>query len=215
MEFKLSAENRAKKEKLSHDIMAGVLYGRGLEARSIKLNYNAFVKIFNEAGESNIITLSLDGKDYPVLVKSTQKDVLKSNYIHVDFYQVNMKEKVKAEIPLEFVGESKAVKEMSGVFLANIDELSVECLPADLVDHIDVDISGLVAYGDMIRLKDLNLPLGMEIMHHEANEVVCVVDEPKKVEAEPEATIAAGAASSSAAAAAADASTDPKAADKK
>lgn len=181
MELKLLAEIRAKNEKLAPDQLAGILYGRGLESVQLKLNYNVFNKLFAEAGESNLISLSLDGQEFPVLVKATQKDVIKNTFIHVDFYKVNMKEKVRAEVPLEFVGESKAVKELSGVFIANIDEISIECLPADLVDHIDVDISNLNEFGDLLRLSDVNLPKGMEILNHEGNEVVCVVEEPKKV----------------------------------
>ena len=185
MELKLLAENREKNEKLANDYLAGVLYGKGLETAHLKMNYNVFSKVFAEAGESNLISLSLNGQEFPVLVKAVQKDVLKNTYIHIDLYKVNMKDKVRADIPLEFVGESKAVKENGGVFIATIDELSVECLPSDLVDHIAVDISVLQEFGDLIRLEDLELPKGMEIMHHEGNEVVCVVEEPKKVEAEP------------------------------
>ncbi len=194
MELKLLAEIRTKNEKLAPDQLAGILYGRGLESVQIKLNYNVFNKLFTEAGESNLISLSLDGQEFPVLVKAIQKDVLKNTFIHVDLYKVNMKEKVRAEVPLEFVGESKAVKELSGVFIANIDEISVECLPADLVDHIDVDISSLNEFGDLLRLSDVHLPKGMEILHHEGNEVVCVVEEPKKVVAEAVVTAEAAAA---------------------
>ncbi|MBN2884763.1 50S ribosomal protein L25 [Patescibacteria group bacterium] len=180
MELKLSAEVRAKDEKLDKDSIPGVIYGRGLESRSLKLNYNAFVKVFAEAGESNLITLNFDKQDIPVLVKATQKHPLKNTYTHVDFYQVNMKEKVKAEVPLEFVGESKVVKEGSGIFSIIIDEIGVECLPGDLVDHIDVDISVLQEFGDAIRLSDINLPQGMELLH-DGTEVICMVEEPKKV----------------------------------
>lgn len=181
MEFKLLAEIREKKEKLNQNYLAAVLYGNGFDSISLKLEYNVFAKIFAEAGESNLITLEFDKQEFPVLVKAVQKDVIKGTYIHVDFYKVNMKEKVKAEIPLEFIGESKAVKELSGVFLSNINEIAVECLPSDLVDHIDVDISSLNEFGDAIYLQDLKLPTGIELMH-ESNEVVCMVEEPKKVE---------------------------------
>jgi len=184
MELKLSAELRAKDEKLDKDSIPGVIYGRGLETRSLKLNYNVFVKVFTEAGESNLINLNLDGKDIPVLVKATQKHPLKSTYTHVDFYEVNMKEKVKAEVPLEFVGESKVVKEGSGIFSVIIDQIGVECLPGDLVDHIDVDISVLKEFGDAIRLSDVVLPEGMTLMH-DGTEVICMVEEPKKVEEAP------------------------------
>lgn len=184
MELKLTAESRTKNEKLSKDDLAGVLYGRGLESRSVKVKLNNFAKLFEQAGESNLITLTLEGQEFPVLVKTVQRDVLKNTLIHVDFYQVNMKEKVKAEIPLEFIGESKAVSELGGVFLSSMDEVAAECLPADLVDHIDVDISNLNELGDMIRISDLKLPKGITL-EQDGSDVVCVVEEPKKVEEEP------------------------------
>ncbi|MDP3836765.1 MAG: 50S ribosomal protein L25 [bacterium] len=184
MELKLTAESRTKNEKLSKDDLAGILYGRGLESRSVKVKLNNFAKLFEQAGESNLITLHLEDKEFPVLVKTVQRDVLKNTLIHVDFYQVNMKEKVKAEIPLEFIGASKAVSELGGVFLSSMDEVAAECLPADLVDHIDVDISNLNEFGDMIRISDLKLPKGITL-EHDDSDVVCVVEEPKKVEDEP------------------------------
>lgn len=183
MELKLSAEVRAKDEKLDKDSIPGVIYGRGLESRSLKLNYNAFDKVFAEAGESNLITLNFDKQDIPVLVKAIQKHPLKSTYTHVDFYQVNMKEKVNAEIPLHFIGESKAVKEMAGMLNKEINEIEVECLPSDLVDHIDVDISGLDTFDDVIKIGDLNIPKGLEISA-DIETIVAMVMRPK-VEEEP------------------------------
>lgn len=191
MELKLSAEIREKKEKLTKDQLAGILYGRDQESLSLKMNYNAFDKLFQEAGESNLISLSLGDETFPVLVKAAQKDVLKGTYIHIDLYKVNMKEKVRAEIPLEFVGEdkAKALKELGGIFITNIDEVSVECLPADLVDHIEVDVSSLSELGDAIRIEDLKVPAGIHLFQ-EGHEIVCVAEAPKKVEEETVAEVA-------------------------
>jgi large subunit ribosomal protein L25 len=183
MELKLSAEIREKKEKLNKDQLAAVLYGRDQESLSLKMNYNAFDKLFQEAGESNLISLSLGGEIFPVLVKAIQKDVIKGTYIHIDLYKVNMKEKVKAEIPLEFIGEdkSRALKELGGIFITNINEVAVECLPGDLVDHIEVDISSLSELGDVIRIEDLNVPAGIHLFQ-ELHEIICVAEAPKQVE---------------------------------
>lgn len=181
MELKLSAKIRKEKEKLTPQDLAAVLYGRGQESISLKLNYNDFEKLFAIAGESNLISLDLDGQIFPVLVKAVQKHVVKDTFIHIDFYKVNMKEKVKADIPIEFSGVSKAVKELGAVFVTNIDELSVECLPSDLVDHILVDISSLEEPGDVIRVEDIKVPAGLHLFH-EAYEIICNAEEPKKVE---------------------------------
>lgn len=187
MDLKLSAEIREKKEKLDKNHLAAVLYGKGQETLSLKIKYNEFVKLFEEAGESNLISLSLKGEEFPILVKDFQKDVLKDNYIHVDLYKVNMKEKVRAEIPLEFVGkaESKALRELGGIFIINMNELSSECLPNNLVDHIEIDLSSLNELGDVIRVEDIKLPAGIDVFH-EGHEIVCVAEAPKKTEEKDE-----------------------------
>ncbi|NCB20321.1 MAG: 50S ribosomal protein L25 [Clostridia bacterium] len=181
MELKLSAKLREKKEKITAQELAAVLYGRDQETISLKLNYNEFEKLFAVAGESNLISLDFNGQAFPVLVKAVQKHVVKDTFLHIDFYKVNMKEKVKADVPLKFTGVSKAVNELGAVFITNIDELSVECLPSDLVDHIMIDISSLEEPGDVIRVEDVKLPEGLHLFH-EAYEIICNAEEPKKVE---------------------------------
>lgn len=192
MDLKLSAQLREKNEKLSPDSLAAVLYGKGVVNQNLKIKKVDFDKVFKAAGESNLINLDFGASPVKVLVKDIQRDALKNFFTHVDFYQVNMKEKIHTEIPLHFIGESKAVKELGGVFIKDISTLEVECLPSDLVDHIDVDISGLNTFSDAIRVNDLILPKGIVLMHH-TNEVVAAVKEPK-IEEEPVVAAAEGAA---------------------
>lgn len=184
MDLKLTAQPREKNEKLSPDFIPAVLYGKGVENKNLKIKKIDFDKIFSVAGESNLIKLNADGgAGVKVLIKDVQRDVLKNFVTHIDFYQVNMKEKIHTEIPLHFVGETKAVKELGGVLIKDINALEVECLPGDLIDHIDVDISVLNTFDDAIRINDLVLPPGIALTHH-TNEVVATVMEPK-VEEEP------------------------------
>ena len=184
MDFKIKVEKREKKEKLSKDFIPAVLYGKDIESQSLKMRKTEFEKIFAGAGESNLIELNLDGTPIKTLVKDIQRNVLNHSLTHADFYQVNMKEKVVAEIPLNFIGESKAVKELGAMLNKDLDDLEVECLPGDLVDHIDVDISVLVAFDDAIRIGDLKLPAGV-IATGEAEEMVASVKEPMIIEEEP------------------------------
>lgn len=184
MDLKLSAQLRPEGEKTPADRLPAVLYGKGRENVNLSLDLNDFVKIFEAAGESNLIELTVDGQEtVKVLVKEVQQELIKDRPRHVDFYQVNMKDKIKTEIPLHFIGESKAVRELGGVFLREIDGVEVECLPGDLVDHIDVDISSLNTFDDEIRLNDLKLPDGMRLLA-ETNEIVAQVAEPAKQEVE-------------------------------
>jgi large subunit ribosomal protein L25 len=189
MNIKLQAQARVKQEKLSSDFLPGIVYAPGFENVMIKLKVNDFVKAFNQAGESNLIDLNIDGQEIPVLVKDTQKDVVKDFFIHVDFYKVDMNKEVSADISLEFVGESKAVKELGALLVKNIDFVSVECLPKDLVDHIDVDISSLIEFGDNIQVKDLSLPQGIKVLNNLDDAVVSVVEPKEEKEVPVEASV--------------------------
>jgi large subunit ribosomal protein L25 len=112
-----------------------------------------------------------------------QKHYLKSNPIHVDFYEVKMTEKLTATVQLEFIGESNAVKALGGTLVKNLTEVEVECLPADLPHQIDVDITTLNTFEDTILVKDLNVSDKVEIKV-EADEMVAKVQPPRDVEAE-------------------------------
>jgi large subunit ribosomal protein L25 len=182
--MKLKAQARAKKEKLNNKTIPAVVYGPNIESKSIKLDKVEFEKIYEEAGESNLIDLVIDDeKIVKVIVKEVQKHPFKNLIYNVDLHQVDMSQKITTEIPLEFVGESKAKKEEGALIMQNIDAVDVECLPADLVNNIEVDLSSLNEIGDSIHVKDLKVPAGMEILQ-EPEEVVVSAIEPKEEEEE-------------------------------
>jgi large subunit ribosomal protein L25 len=182
MDIILLAEAREKKEKLSPDFVPAVLYGHGIASSSLKVNRQEIDKVVHLAGESNLITLKYDGTESKVLIKEAQRSGMNGKLLNIDFFQVNMKDKITTEIPLHFVGESRAVREMSGSLIKDLDFLEVECLPSALVDHIDVDISSLNNYHDEISVKDLVLPVGMKLTH-DANRIIVSVIPPRAQEA--------------------------------
>jgi len=156
-----------------------VVYGNNLANKNIKIKKIDFEHAFRLAGEFNLIDLEIDREEpVKVIIKDVQKDVIKNNIIHVDFYRVDMTKKITTQIPLNFIGESKAVKELGGTLIKDMDNVEVRCLPSDLVSHIDVNLSRLENFGDLIRLNDLNLPEGIELVS-ETNEVVVGVRETK------------------------------------
>lgn len=183
MEIKLKAETREKKEKLDKKFVAAVIYGPGTESKSLKLKLNDFLKAYELAGESNLIELEIDGKKESVLVKDIQRDPVKSFATHIDFYQVDMAKLITTDIPLEFIGESKVVKESGGILIKNIDSILVECLPGDLIDHIDVDISVLSKMGDIIHIKDIKKSEKIKILNN-ADDAVITVVEPREEKVE-------------------------------
>lgn len=135
-----------------------VLYGHNVAAQSLAVPASTFNKIFKEAGESTIVKLKVNGSEpVNVLIQDVQRHGTEDTIAHVDFYQVNMSEKLKANVPLVFVGESQAVKALGGTLVHVFSEVEVESLPGDLPHEIQVDISGLSTFEDAIRIKDLNI----------------------------------------------------------
>jgi len=187
MTINLGAQTRESKEKLNSDFMPGVLYGKDIN-QNLKIKRTEFDKVFKAAGESNLINLDFGSGQVKVLVKETQKDVIKNFFTHVDFYKVDMKEKITTEIPLNFIGESSAVRELGGVLMCEMDVLAIECLPGDLVDHIDIDISILKTFSDAIRVNNIKLPAGLSLAHS-TNDMVAAVKEPRAQIEEPVAEV--------------------------
>lgn len=186
MKFKILANKREKKEKLEKETIPAVMYGNEVETQSLKLRKVDFEKIFAVAGESNLIDLEIDGTSEKVLVKDVQKDPINLTPIHVDFYKVNMAEKVMAEIPFIYVGESKAVKELGGMLNKEMDSIEVECLPNDLVSNIEIDISGMNELDDVIRVSDLKLPATMEITNDPEDVIANIIEPREEIEEEVE-----------------------------
>lgn len=154
-------------------LVPGVIYGHGTENKNVMADYNSFVKAFKAAGESTLIDLEIEGGEtVKVLVKDWQVEPLSNRYTHVDFYQVNLKEKLKTEIALNFIGESPAVKEQGGSIVKTLDSILVECLPTDLVHSIDIDLSILKTFDDIITVKDLVVPAGIHVLENPDEAIV-------------------------------------------
>lgn len=191
-QIKLEGTLRTAQEKLAPEYMPAVCYGKDTETLVFSLRRNDFIKVLSEAGESHLISLKVEGKEVKVLIKDVQRDAVKNFPIHADFYQVNMKEEVHAETTLEFVGESKAIKEQGGILVKPMDTVSIVCLPDDLVDKITIDISDLDNLEDKITLADLKLPKGVKLDYETLDTVVAMIAAPKKQEEEEIAAPAEG-----------------------
>lgn len=165
-------------------LIPAVLYGHNVANQNLTISFNEFERVFRKAGESTIIELlTEDGKTHPVLIHDVQAHYLQSTPEHVDFYEVSMTEKLQAGVALEFIGESNAVKAMGGTLVKVLNEIEVECLPADLPHNIVVDISSLKTLEDVITVKDLKIPAKVTVITAE-EELVVKVQPPRDVEAE-------------------------------
>lgn len=174
-----------------------VVYGHGVEAKNITVDFRAFEKALRQAGESSLVDLVINGDEaVKVLIQDVQYDPLKSKAIHADFRQVNMKEKLEANVILKLVGEAPAVKALGAILVRNIDTVTVRCLPQYLVHEIEVDLSALKNFEDSIKVGDITPPEGMEFMNG-PEELIVLAQQPiseeelAALETKPEADVAA------------------------
>ena len=159
----LKAEERAilgkKVKKLRRDgKLPGHVYGKGVETEHVSVDGKTFLKIFKEAGETGLIDLKIGAeKVKPVMVRGVQYDPVSGQPLHIDFYQVNLTQKVKVPVPLVLIGEEpESVHLGETIVLQTLNEIEVEALPADLIEKIEVDITSLKNIDDAITVGQLN-----------------------------------------------------------
>lgn len=190
MTFELTSKNRDAKADLaalrSEGLVPAVYYGAGKESTPITVNYVEFVKVFREAGESSMITLKTDNGEEQVIVQDIQQDPVKGNVLHVDFKVIEAGKLMEVTIPLEFVGESPAVKNGLGSLTKALQEIEIEVLPQDLPHGLEVDISVLTDLDAVIHAKDIKLPAGTLLTDPEA--VVALVSAAREETEEETAT---------------------------
>lgn len=163
-------------------LLPAILYGHRIKNIPLLVNKTAFEKVFKKAGLSTLIDLKIDNeRPKKVLIKETQRDPITSELLHVDFYGVKMTEKITTEIPLVFVDEAPAVKELDGTLITHKDSISVECLPDALVHEIPVSLSKLKTFEDDIKISDLKIPEGIEVLN-EPDEIIVSVTPPRTEE---------------------------------
>jgi large subunit ribosomal protein L25 len=152
--------------------MPAVVYGPKQESLSITLNRREFEKAFKSAGESTVITINVDGTAIPTLIHEVDHDPVTNAPRHADFYAIVKGQKVKVKIPLEFTGESAAVKGGANL-VKTLYELEVEADPMNLPHELVVDITSLVEVGSQIVAGDIVLPTGVELMEN-PEEVIAI-----------------------------------------
>ncbi len=164
-------------------MVPAVLYGPETDPLKICVEDKAFRKAYQEAGESSILKLKVEGdkKEHIVLIKDYQIHPVTDQLYHIDFYQPIMSEKVEATVPVVFEGEAPVVKEKDGVLIKNISELQVSALPKELPSEIKINVGGLETFGDHITVEDISLGEGVEIKR-EKGDVIVSVSSPKTEE---------------------------------
>ena len=163
--------------------LPAVIYGRHTDPISILLDAHTASLALGKLTPSSLVTIEVDGTQYPALVREKQRDYIKNRLLHVDFLAVSLTEKIRTSVSVHFIGVSPAVKDFDAVLVHNLEELEVECLPTDLPERIDVDISILGKPGEGIRVKDVHVSDNIRLL--DDPETMVAVATFAKVEEEP------------------------------
>jgi large subunit ribosomal protein L25 len=150
--------------------LPGVVYGHNVAPIAISMNARDASRILYHLTSSSLVTIDLEGKEYPSLVREKQRNYVKGNVIHVDFQVVSLTEKIRANVGIELTGLSPAVKDFNAVLVTGLTELEVEAFPQDLPERVTVDISSMLNIGDGIHVRDIVV-----------SDKVLVLDEPEEM----------------------------------
>jgi large subunit ribosomal protein L25 len=169
--------------------LPAVVYGHNATATPLTLDRLEFQKVFVKSGRTRLVDLQVDGRAEKVLVREIQTHPRRLGPIHVDFYQVDLTEKIRVEVPVHLTGESAAVKRGDADILQPIHELEVECLPTDIPEGFDVDISLLAEIEDELRVSEITVPKGVTVLA-EPDELVVKIVPKREMKVEEEAPLA-------------------------
>ncbi|NLJ99804.1 MAG: 50S ribosomal protein L25/general stress protein Ctc, partial [Clostridia bacterium] len=161
--------------------LPGVLYGLDVETLPVTVNVRDLSRILRSAGENALIRLEVNGKEHITLVRELQRHPVRGDLIHVDFFQISLKEKLETVVPLRIVGESPGVRNEGGILQQMLREIDVRCLPTEIPEYIEVDISNLgfgenivvgdlEGFGDIELLADPDTALAAVVAPHEEEE---------------------------------------------
>jgi large subunit ribosomal protein L25 len=155
-------------------VLPAVIYGRAKDSINISLDFRESSRVIPTITSSQLVVVDVDGKKHTTLVRDRQRQPVTGDLLHVDFLEVSMTEKLRTRVMIELVGESPAVKNVSGILVSNLEELHVEAYPGDLPERITVDISKLNGVGKAIYVRDIQAIKGVEILD-EDDELIVVI----------------------------------------
>lgn len=192
----LKAEKRTiTGKKVKHLRREGILpaniFGKGMTSQSLQLPLKEFRAVYDKVHETGLVDLTIGSESYPVLIQNIHVQPMTHTPLHADFFKVNLKEKVKATIPIVGLGEPKAVTDKIGVLLQSLSEVEVEALPTDLPENLEISVEGLAQIDDSLTIADLKVPTGVEVMAEPAEMIFrigeLVSEEAEELAAEEEA----------------------------
>lgn len=158
------------------------IYGHNVTSFAVQAKVDDFKKLYGEVGETGLVGLRVDGDVRPVLIHNVHIDPVTDLPLHVDFLAVNLSVKVVTMVPVDLVGESEVVRAGEGVVVQQMHELEVEALPTDLPEKVVVDISGLAAIDDAIKVSELAVDRSKLEVKDDPERIVVSIAPPAKEE---------------------------------
>lgn len=166
------------------------IYGNGVDSRAIQVPSDDLLRVLKAAGRSEIVYVSLEGKERPTFVREVQRNPVTDLILHVDFFQIDLTKKVKIEIPVHLTGVPPAVDTYQGILVQPLDHVTVEALPTDVPSSLDLDVSVLTEIDQSLHVSDLTTPEGV-LMVNDGQQMIAKV-EPPAVEVVDEPTVGEG-----------------------
>ena len=176
------------------------LFGHNVESVALQCDTAQLKRVLAQTGRTRLISLKVDEAKKPrnVVIREVQREPRTSELLHVDFYQVSMAEKIRVEVPIVSVGEAPALKLKENFLLQELNSLSVECLPGEIPNRVDIDLTSLTEVGQAIHVRDITLDKEGTILNNPEQLVVkisarhieeLVEEEKEEVEAPAEAQL--------------------------
>ena len=161
-------------------IIPAHLYGRDTESLAVQASEQSILNLLRSAGGNAIIDLQINGEDAPrpVVLRGVQRHPVTGDLVHIDFFQISLTETLHSEVPLVLTGEAPAVGVYGGVLLQSLAHVTVEALPGDIPEQIEVDVSGLEELDTAVFLRDLAFPPNVEVIA-DLDQVVAKVAPPR------------------------------------
>lgn len=166
-------------------IIPANVYGNKVESQAVQVDTKTVSHALRQLGRNTILSLRVEGEraPRPVMVRDIQRHSVTDELLHLDFYQISLTEKMHADVTVVLRGIPLAVSEQGGILVQSVETVSVEALPAEIPPQIEVDVSGLQELDATIRVRDLEVPPGVEILT-DLDVMVARVAAPRVVEEE-------------------------------
>jgi large subunit ribosomal protein L25 len=164
-----------------------VMYGPGTESQPLQINAREAARIFRRVHGAELIDLDVDGTVHKVLVHDLQRHAIRGDFLHVDFYAVDMNRTIRVRIPVRLVGNAPAVTTHSGVLVRGLSDIEVETLPIHLVTAIETDLAELKEIGQAIHVRDLFVPKEITVLTDPDELVARVTFQAKEEDLTPQA----------------------------